>query len=105
MCERVRSLKHVLIMCMSIDVVMDSKMVQKSVMESDRLNVVMDQHVDQVVPVLSMVNVVLQVARTIIALLVVTDSHEEIRNYVRMELLHHSLITQARKNDHGLVLE
>lgn len=105
MYEPVLLLKLVLTMYMCIDVEMDSKMVQKSVMDLDKRNVETEKHVDQVVLVLSMENVVLLVGRTIIALQVAMDSHEEIHNYVRMELLHHSRIIQVQKNDHGLVLE
>ncbi len=68
MCERVLLLKHVLITSMSTDVETASKMVQKSVMESDKLNVEMEKHVDRVVLVSSMVYVVLLVELPIIVL-------------------------------------
>jgi len=53
---------------MSTDVETASKMVQKSVMESDKLNVEMEKHVDRVVLVSSMVYVVLLVELPIIVL-------------------------------------
>lgn len=73
MSERVLLRKRVLTMSMSTDVEMDSKMVQKSVMESDKLSVEMERHVDQVVPVLSMGYVVLRVDLPIIVLQEVMD--------------------------------